>query len=115
MHFPWGALLDALVGSRADVLAAIARAVKPRGSLDIVVSTTERDGRGALSIERLADLRGAYAAAGLEMAEVRSASWSDVQAVRSSWGKRLDAGRSRPAFIMRCVRAAATLSAAAEE
>lgn len=115
MHFPWGALLDAVVGARADVLAAVARAMKPGGSLDLLVSTTERDGRSPLTVRQFEDLRDAYAAAGLRISDVRCAAWSDVQAAHSSWGKRLDAGRSRPAFVVRCRREAATVVAAAEE
>jgi hypothetical protein len=104
VHFPWGALLDAVLGQRPDVLAAVARPLKVGASLRVLVSTIERDGREPLSVGRLAALRTRYAAAGLEMRDVRPATTADIDSAHSSWGKRLGAGRSRPAFVVNCVR-----------
>jgi hypothetical protein len=106
IHFPWGALLEGVLGERADVLSAIARVLKPGASLRILVSAIERDGRAPLSAARLDTLRARYAHAGLDLVEIRGAMRADIEAARSSWGKRLDAGRSRPGFLIRCVRRA---------
>ena len=104
IHFPWGALLDSVLGSRADVLAAVARTLRPGARLRILLSTIERDGREPLNVTNLDGLRAAYAAAGLALQDVRVAIRSDIEDAHSSWGKRLDAGSSRPAFVLRCVR-----------
>jgi len=104
INFPWGGLLDAALGSRADVLAAVARAAKPGASVGLIVSSTARDGREDLDLAQLSGLCGAYREAGLEMLSFRRATRGDVNAVHSSWGKRLGVGRSRPAFVINCVR-----------
>jgi len=104
IHFPWGTLLAAVLGERADVLSAVARQLKPSAPLRILVSAVDRDGRTPLTVASLEELRGPYADAGLDICEIRAASRADVEVARSSWGKRLDAGRTRPGFVIRCVR-----------
>ena len=104
VHFPWGPLLDAALGEDADVLAAVASLAKPGAPVRILVSATARDGRASLTRADLEGLRPRYRAAGLELVSVRPASCADVDAARSTWGKRLGAGRSRPAFVVRARR-----------
>ena len=99
---PWGTLLDAALGWREDVLAALAAIARRGATLTAIVSVTDRDGRGEMPA--VAALRDAYRAAGFEGLTLRAATVDDITAARSSWGKRLGVGRTRPAFVMRATR-----------
>lgn len=99
---PWGTLLDATLGRREDVLAGLAALARPAAMLTAIVSVTDRDGRGEMPT--IATLRAGYRAAGLDSLVVRPATADDINAARSSWGKRLGVGRARPAFVLRATR-----------
>ena len=100
VHFPWGSLLAAVLGDAPSGLASLASLVKPGANVRVLVSATERDGHAPLGPEARAVLAQAYAAAGLRLCTMRPASRAEVEAARSSWGKRLDAGGTRPAYLL---------------
>ena len=104
VHFPWGPLLDAVLGRDSGVLASVAALARPGGALRVLVSATERDGRAPLTLADLTALRPAYAEAGLALIAARPATADHVAAAHSTWGKRLGVGRARPAFILHAAR-----------
>jgi len=104
VHFPWGSLLSAVLGGAPLVLAAVASLAKVGACVRILVSATERDGLAPLTLGDLSGLSTCYADAGLALRSIRRATRGDVSEARSSWGKRLDAGRTRPAFVIEAVR-----------
>ena len=99
---PWGTLLEALLGRRADVLGAVAAISRPGAALQAIASLTNRDGHGVMPA--VAALCETYRDAGFDDLVVRPASADDVADARSSWGKRLGVGRARPAFVLRATR-----------
>jgi hypothetical protein len=102
VSFPWGTLLDGMLGANAEVLAALAATARPDATLRVLVSLVERDGRGALPEAEW--LAAAYGEAGLRSLAIAPATREDVDAADSSWGKRLGVGRTRPAFVLTAVR-----------
>jgi 16S rRNA (adenine(1408)-N(1))-methyltransferase len=103
VHFPWGSLLRGLLAAEPAVLGGLARIMRPGGSLRLLVSATARDaGAGVAPLQEsdLAALAGAYADHGLAVTEARPATPADVAASHSTWGKRLGAGRHRPAWLL---------------
>jgi 16S rRNA (adenine(1408)-N(1))-methyltransferase len=103
VHFPWGSLLRGLLAAEPAVLAGLARIMRPGGSLRLLVSATARDaGAGVTPLQEsdLAALAGAYAGHGLAVTGARPATPADVAASHSTWGKRLGAGRHRPAWLL---------------
>jgi 16S rRNA (adenine(1408)-N(1))-methyltransferase len=104
VHFPWGSLLRGLLGAHPQVMGGLTRVMRPGASLSLLLSSTERDsGAGVAPIRQpaLPDLAAAYAGWGLAVTEARPATPADVVAAHSSWGKRLDAGTGRPAWLLR--------------
>jgi hypothetical protein len=100
--FPWGTLLDGVLGTNASVLTALATIARSGATLRVLVSLVERDGRGRLpEVERLA---AAYGEARFTSLAIAPATREDVDAAHSSWGKRLGVGRTRPAFVLTAVR-----------
>jgi 16S rRNA (adenine(1408)-N(1))-methyltransferase len=92
VSFPWGSLLQGVLGRRPAVLCGIAGLVAPGGALEILVSVTERDripGVATLDGDEQDRLTGAWVAAGLELISLRPASSTEVDASRSSWARRL--------------------------
>jgi 16S rRNA (adenine(1408)-N(1))-methyltransferase len=104
VHFPWGTLLSAVLGDAPLVLAAVASLAKVGACVRILVSATERDGRSPLTPRDLSGLSVRYGDAGLALRSIRRATRGDISEARSSWGKRLDAGGTRPAFVIEAVR-----------
>jgi 16S rRNA (adenine(1408)-N(1))-methyltransferase len=107
VHFPWGSLLRGLLGADPALLTGLARLLRPGGTLSLLVSSTTRDRRAGVAPLGEADLRGlagAYADQGLAITKVRPATPADVAAAHSTWGKRLDAGRRRPAWLVEARR-----------
>ena len=98
--FPWGPLLDAALGD-GDGPAAIAALLGPGASLRVLVSITDRDHR---RMPDAGELRRSYADVGLAIRTLRPATVADVTAARSTWGKRLGAGRTRAATLIDAVR-----------
>jgi 16S rRNA (adenine(1408)-N(1))-methyltransferase len=83
IQFPWGSLLQAVVGGNAAVAAGIARLLAPTGRLRLLVASAPRDGMPAIDPERVAH------AVGLEPVLIRPATLDDARTAHSSWGKRL--------------------------
>lgn len=107
IHFPWGALLRGALTEDEAVFAAICRLPRPGGRLTLLLSVTTRDGRVPLSDDDVRRLVRAYGACGFVCVERRAIVHSDVEAARSTWGKRLDVGRTRPGQLLRFVRGSA--------
>ena len=108
IHFPWGSLLAGVLGDDdRGVAAGLARITRPASEVTVVLSVTARERALGLplldaSLEGLLAAR--YAAHGLALAEWRPASRQDIADTRSSWAKRLGAGRGRPTWLLRLVR-----------
>jgi hypothetical protein len=81
------------------VLAGTARLLAPGAEATVLVSVVPRD--GAPPIPPPAELSAAYARHGLALVEARAATPAEVAASRSSWAKRLRAGRARPVTLLR--------------
>ena len=103
VHFPWGSLVQGLLTADPVVLGGVVRVMRPRATLTMLVSATDRDrgaGVGPVGEAGLAALAAAYAAHGLAVTMVRPATAADVAATRSTWGRRLGAGGHRPAWLL---------------
>ena len=107
VHFPWGSLLRGALAEDATAFAAICRLPKTGGTLSLLLSVIRRDGREPLGPDDLAHLRRLYDTFGLTLTERRAATRRDIAAVRSSWGKRLDVGGTRPGHMLRFIRGSA--------
>jgi 16S rRNA (adenine(1408)-N(1))-methyltransferase len=108
VHFPWGSLLRGAVAEDESVFAAICRLPRPGGVLTVMLSITARDGRAPLDGGDIARVRRAYRTCGLVLADHRAVVRADVEAARSSWGKRLGVGQTRPGLLLRFVRDSAS-------
>jgi 16S rRNA (adenine(1408)-N(1))-methyltransferase len=89
------------------VLDGVTRVLRPGGEFELLVSVTDRDhgaGSAPLEADVLAKLRPVYAEHGLDLAPPRPATAAQVAAIRSTWGKRLGAGTTRPAWYLRARR-----------
>ena len=104
VHFPWGSLLRGALAEDEEVFAAICRLPRAGGALTLLFSITARDGRAPLTESDLARVTRAYRARGLALAARRALVRADVEAAKSSWGKRLAVGVARPGQLLRFVR-----------
>jgi 16S rRNA (adenine(1408)-N(1))-methyltransferase len=104
VHFPWGSLLRGLLGADPATMTGLIRVLRPGAILQLLVSSTARDrGAGVAPIQAatLHALAESSASWGLAVTEARPATFADVAAAHSSWGKRLGAGTGRPAWLLR--------------
>jgi 16S rRNA (adenine(1408)-N(1))-methyltransferase len=104
VHFPWGSLLRGVLAEDESAFAAICRLPRSGGLLTLMLSITARDGRPPLNEGDIARIKRVYRSRGLVLVEHRAASRADVDVARSSWGKRLDVGGTRPGLLLRFVR-----------
>src|SRR5258706_5574880 len=100
IHFPWGSLLSGALAENDAVFEAICRLPQLRGTLPLMVSVISRDGRRPLSAPDIARVVRAYRSRGLVLLDDRPVERADVEAARSSWGKRLDVGGVRPGHLL---------------
>src|SRR5262245_33610531 len=104
VRFPWGSLLRGALGLDPDVTARIARLVAPGGRLELTVSVVGRDARSVTQLGGELDeaarerMTAAFAADGLELAELRPLTPADRATLHSTWARRLRAGTDRPAW-----------------
>ena len=107
VHFPWGSLLRGALVEDESVFDAICRLPHPGGALTLVFSVIARDGRAPLSARDIARVTREYRLSGFGLVEDRAVERADVAAARSSWGKRLDVGGTRPGHLLRIRRGSA--------
>lgn len=107
IHFPWGSLLRGALGEDRGVFEAICRLPRPGGRLTLAFSVIDRDGRAPLSAKDIARVTRDYRWSGFTLVEDRALERSDVVAARSTWGKRLDVGGTRPGHLLRFRRGSA--------
>ena len=103
VQFPWGSLLRGLLAAEPRVMGGVAGLLDRGGRRRLLVSSTDRDrGAGVEPIQEttLRRLVGAWEPFGMAVTEVRPATPADVAAAHTSWGRRLDAGRQRPAWLL---------------
>jgi len=100
---PWGSLLRGLLAADAALIARITAVLKPRGEIELLLSTTPADGlpvqlRDARDARELAC---SLESAGLCVRECRPATADDVARLSSSWGRRLRIPERRTGWIFR--------------
>jgi 16S rRNA (adenine(1408)-N(1))-methyltransferase len=99
--FPWGSLLRGTLAADDAAAAGIASLLAPGGVATATFSIEERDG---LDLPRLdgdgarEELRRRWSCHGLEVCDLRPATAEEVAATRSTWARRLAAGRERGAW-----------------
>lgn len=107
IHFPWGSLLRGALAEDRAVFEAICRLPRPGGLLTLAFSVIARDGRAPLPTEDIARVTREYRWSGFALVEDRPVERSDVVTARSTWGKRLDVGGTRPGHLLRFRRSSA--------
>jgi 16S rRNA (adenine(1408)-N(1))-methyltransferase len=108
IHFPWGSLLRGAVRASSWLTAGLSRIVRPPGSVELLLSTVDRDGLdriGALDLSGIHAVATGWQEAGFAVRELRPAAMADLEASRSSWAKRLAADRDRPVWLLRLEKA----------
>lgn len=127
VRFPWGSLLRGAIGADPAVSHAIARLVRPAGTLELALSIIEHDRLGTrdpvetASVGETSDaafarlgrpfdesdverIRSVFGGLGLRLVEVEPMTREEVAAYGSSWARRLRVGRDRPAWRVRLDR-----------
>ena len=97
VQFPWGSLLRGALGLDRAALGGIASLLAPGGRLEVLASVVPSDGidgLACLDATAEAEIRRAWAAAGLDLATMRPATADEIAASGSTWARRL--GRERP-------------------
>jgi 16S rRNA (adenine(1408)-N(1))-methyltransferase len=104
VQFPWGSLLNGLLGADPVILDGLRRVTRPGATVTLLLSVTERDcvvGAGPLDATAVATLAARFACHGLAPVECRPARADDLRRSHSSWAKRLGAGTQRVAWLAR--------------
>ena len=99
---PWGSLLRGILDTDVALLEKMRACLRARGEMELLLSTTARDGQRGLSLENAPDaacLAARFAVLGLDVREWRGADESDVTRLSSSWAKRLGIPARRPAWF----------------
>jgi 16S rRNA (adenine(1408)-N(1))-methyltransferase len=91
---PWGSLLDGVLGRAPAVAEGLASLLAPAGTIEALVSTTTRDGRGLPPLDPgLAPVIGAaWRPIGLEIGDLRPATDAELATSSSTWARRLRLG-----------------------
>jgi 16S rRNA (adenine(1408)-N(1))-methyltransferase len=96
VHFPWGSLLRGVLGLEAPALCGLASLLAPTGRIEALASVVSSDAVDELAcLDASAEpvVRAGWAAAGLELIEMRMATPDEVATSRSTWARRLGAER----------------------
>jgi 16S rRNA (adenine(1408)-N(1))-methyltransferase len=100
---PWGSLLRGMLTADAALIAGITAVLKPRGEIELLISTAPADGL-PVQLRDVSDARQlarALELAGVCVRECRSATADDVARLSSSWGRRLGIPERRTGWILR--------------
>jgi 16S rRNA (adenine(1408)-N(1))-methyltransferase len=84
-------------------MTGLTRIMRPGATVSMLLSSTDRDrgvGVEPITEPALQALACSYATWGLALTEARPASAADVAAAHSTWGKRLNAGGQRQAWLL---------------
>ena len=111
VRFPWGSLLRGCVGLDAAVAAGVAGLVAPRGTLELLLAPSARDGLEDVPTEVDGTVTAAVATFepfGFGPEVGRAATAEEIAASGSTWAKRLAAGHNgdtgRAVTLLRLVR-----------
>jgi hypothetical protein len=104
---PGGSLLRGVLAEDERVFSAIGRLPRPGGVVTLLLSVTARDGRAPLTEGDIARVARVYRSCAFALVERRPVVGADVDAARSSWGKRLEVGGARPGLLLRFLRGSA--------
>jgi 16S rRNA (adenine(1408)-N(1))-methyltransferase len=100
--FPWGSLLHGVLGLDEVAMTGIASAIRPGGRVEVLTSVVPSDGvAGMAGLDACAQpaIAAAWGASGLCLGAMRPATLADIAETRSSWARRLGAGRdARPVW-----------------
>lgn len=105
--FPWGSLLNGVIGLDDSIANAIARIVKPGGRMVWFLSITPRDGvpgMPCLDDAAVADIAERWRGRGFALCDAHVASADELRATRSSWARRLATGGVRAAWRLEFAR-----------
>jgi 16S rRNA (adenine(1408)-N(1))-methyltransferase len=99
---PWGSLLAGALAIDPAAAAGIASFMAIDGRVRILVSIVDNDqlNRASLGAHDAATLAQRWARHRLRLVTFRPATDAEVDASRSSWARRLAAGRRRPAWLI---------------
>lgn len=100
VQFPWGSLLAAATGDAPALTSLIVRLLRPGGTLRLIISASQRDEGAGVSGLDPARIAAVYRELGMRAAASRLATRHDLEASRSSWGKRLAASPGRVTWLM---------------
>ncbi|MDP9252998.1 MAG: class I SAM-dependent methyltransferase [Chloroflexota bacterium] len=98
--FPWGSLLRGALAEDLGVFDAICRLPRGGGTVTLLLSLIALDGHAPLNDREIARVTRAYRACGFTVLRSCAITRADVDAARSSWGKRLGVGRARPGHLL---------------
>jgi 16S rRNA (adenine(1408)-N(1))-methyltransferase len=107
VQFPWSSLLRGIVLGEPAVVGPIAGLLKPSpaSELRLLLSVERRDralGIEALDERSVGGIAAGFTQFGIEAIELRPASAADLEAIHSTWARRLRAGTSaRQAWLLR--------------
>lgn len=100
IYFPWGSLLAAATGDAPTLTGHIIRLLRPGGTLRLIISASPRDERAGVPGLYPARIAAVYRELGMRVAASRLATRHDLEASRSSWGKRLATSLGRVTWLM---------------
>jgi hypothetical protein len=101
---PWGSLVRGAVCAEPWLVDGMHRLLRPGAVVKVLLSVMERDaamGLPSLDAGSLDVLAGTYRTLGFTPLEARAATFEDIRESGSSWARRLDIPRSRPAWWLR--------------
>jgi 16S rRNA (adenine(1408)-N(1))-methyltransferase len=110
IHFPWGSLLRGVVCAEPWLAGGLRGITKPDATVDVMLSLVERDaviGLPPLDDREIARVAADWGALGFAVESAGQATADETAATRSTWAKRLGAGRARPAWRLRLRRCCA--------